>query len=89
MEQIRTAIAQLERQLAKAQANGDQKAQQQAKEAIEARRSWLAEAERTLAELAECRTPRAKPPGDSSSLLRAAGFARCGSGRKRGLRSAG
>ena len=51
VEQIRTAISQLERQLAKAEANGDPKAQQQAKEAIEARRSWLAEAERTLAEL--------------------------------------
>ncbi len=52
VEQIRTAITQLERQLAKAEASGDEKAQHQAKEAIEARRSWLAEAERTLAELA-------------------------------------
>jgi hypothetical protein len=52
VEQIRSAIAQLEGQLAKAQANGDQKAQQQAEEAIAARREWLAEAERTLAELA-------------------------------------
>ena len=52
VEQIRSAISQLERQLAKAEASDDQKAQQQAKEAIEARRSWLAEAERTLAELA-------------------------------------
>ena len=51
VEQIRSAISQLERQLAKAEANGDQRAQQQAKEALEARRSWLAEAERTLAEL--------------------------------------
>jgi Domain of Unknown Function (DUF349) len=51
VEQIRSAIAQLEGQLAKAQAKGDQKAQQQAEEAIEARKSWLAEAERTLAEL--------------------------------------
>jgi len=51
VDQIRSAISQLERQLAKAEANGDQKAQQQAKEAIEARRAWLAEAERTLAEL--------------------------------------
>jgi hypothetical protein len=51
VEQIRAAIAQLEGQLAKAQASGDQKAQQTAREAIEARRSWLAEAERTLAEL--------------------------------------
>ena len=51
VEQIRSAIKQLEGQLAKAQASGDQRAQQQAQEAISARRSWLAEAERTLAEL--------------------------------------
>ncbi len=51
VEQIRSAIAQLEGQLAKAQAKGDQKAQQQAREAIDARKTWLAEAERTLAEL--------------------------------------
>jgi hypothetical protein len=51
VEQIRTAITQLEKQLAKAQASGDEKAERQAAEAIEARQSWLAEAERTLAEL--------------------------------------
>ena len=51
VEQIRSAITQLEGQLAKATASGDEKAQQQAQEAITARRSWLAEAERTLAEL--------------------------------------
>ena len=51
VNQIRTAITQLETQLAKAQASGDAKAQQQAEEAIAARRSWLSEAERTLAEL--------------------------------------
>ncbi len=51
VEQIRAAVAQVEGQLAKAQASGDQKAQQQAQEALAARRSWLAEAERTLAEL--------------------------------------
>ena len=51
VDQIRSAISQLERQLAKAEVNGDKKAQQQAREALEARRSWLAEAERTLAEL--------------------------------------
>jgi Domain of Unknown Function (DUF349) len=51
VEQIRSAVTQLERQLAKAQAAGDQKAQQRAQEALAARRSWLAEAERTLAEL--------------------------------------
>jgi Domain of Unknown Function (DUF349) len=51
VEQIRTAIAGLEEQLAKAQAGGDERAVQQAEEALEARRAWLAEAERTLAEL--------------------------------------
>jgi hypothetical protein len=51
VNQIRAAITQLEGQLAKAEANGDQKAQQQAAEALAARRSWLTEAERTLAEL--------------------------------------
>jgi Domain of Unknown Function (DUF349) len=51
VEQIRSAVTQLETQLEKAQAAGDQKAQQKAKEALAARRSWLAEAERTLAEL--------------------------------------
>jgi Domain of Unknown Function (DUF349) len=51
VNQIRAAITQLEGQLAKAEANGDQKAQQQASEALAARRSWLSEAERTLAEL--------------------------------------
>ncbi|MGH3303988.1 MAG: DUF349 domain-containing protein [Streptosporangiaceae bacterium] len=51
VEQIRSAVTQLESQLAKAQAAGDQNAQQKAREALAARRSWLAEAERTLAEL--------------------------------------
>jgi hypothetical protein len=51
VNQIKAAITQLEGQLAKAQASGDQKAQQQAAEALAARRSWLSEAERTLAEL--------------------------------------
>jgi hypothetical protein len=51
VNQIKAAITQLEGQLAKAEANGDQKAQQQAAEALAARRSWLTEAERTLAEL--------------------------------------
>ena len=40
----------LEGQLAKAQARGDAAAIRKAEEAIEARRSWLVEAERTLAE---------------------------------------
>ncbi len=51
VEQIRSAITQLEGQLAKAEASGDDRAQQKAKEAIAARKSWLEEAERTLAEL--------------------------------------
>jgi len=51
VEQIRSAISQLEGQLEKAQASGDTRAQQRAEEALAARRSWLTEAERTLAEL--------------------------------------
>ena len=48
--QIRAAIDQLEKQLAQAQASGDAKAEQDAADALSARRAWLAEAERTLAE---------------------------------------
>ena len=51
VEQIRTAIASLEEQLAKAQQRGDTRAVAEAEEAIAARQSWLEEAERTLAEL--------------------------------------
>jgi hypothetical protein len=51
VEQIRAAISQLEKQLARAKEQGNAKAAQQAEEALAARRSWLAEAERTLAEL--------------------------------------
>jgi hypothetical protein len=51
VEQIRSAISQLEGQLTRAQQSGDARAQQRAEEALAARRSWLAEAERTLAEL--------------------------------------
>jgi Domain of Unknown Function (DUF349) len=51
VEQIRSAISQLEVQLSRAEASGDASAQERAEEAIAARRSWLAEAERTLAEL--------------------------------------
>lgn len=50
VEQIRAAIAGLEKQRAKATERGDTKAVQQAEEAIAARRAWLTEAERTLAE---------------------------------------
>jgi hypothetical protein len=51
VEQIRSAIRQLEGQLERARSDGDRSAQQRAEEAIAARRSWLEEAERTLAEL--------------------------------------
>ena len=51
IEQIRSAIAGLEDQLAKAEAAGNPRAVQEAQEALDARRAWLAEAERTLAEL--------------------------------------
>ncbi len=50
VDQIKAAISQLEGQLAKAEASGDARGQQQAQEALAARQSWLAEAERTLAE---------------------------------------
>jgi hypothetical protein len=48
--QIRAAIDQLEKQLAQARASGDARAEQQAADALAARRAWLEEAERTLAE---------------------------------------
>jgi hypothetical protein len=51
VDQIRTAIAGLEDQLAKAQEADNPQAVQEAQEALDARRAWLAEAERTLAEL--------------------------------------
>jgi hypothetical protein len=51
VEQIRNAIAGLEKQLERARAQGNDKAAREAEEALTARRSWLAEAERTLAEL--------------------------------------
>ncbi len=51
VEQIRSAIRQLEDQLERARSRGDETAGQRASEALAARRSWLEEAERTLAEL--------------------------------------
>jgi hypothetical protein len=51
VEQIRAAIRALETQLERAQAAGDEQAMQRAEEALTARREWLQEAERTLAEL--------------------------------------
>jgi len=50
VSQLRTAIETLEAQLAKAQARNDAAGIRKAEEAIAARRSWLVEAERTLAE---------------------------------------
>jgi hypothetical protein len=50
VEQLRAAISTLESQLAKAQARGDQSGVSKAEDALTARRSWLTEAERTLAE---------------------------------------
>ena len=52
VEQIRGTISQLEKQLERAREQGDERAGQQAEEALAARREWLREAERTLAELA-------------------------------------
>jgi hypothetical protein len=48
--QLRSAIAQLEQQIARAKDRGDDRAARTAEEALSARRSWLAEAENTLAE---------------------------------------
>ena len=50
VNQLRAAITSLEAQLARAREHGDASAVRNAEEALEARRSWLAEAERTLAE---------------------------------------
>src|ERR1035441_9763848 len=51
VEQIRAAITGLEQQLAKAQARDDSHAAEGGEGPTPARRSWLEEAERTLAEL--------------------------------------
>jgi len=51
VDQIRSAIAGLEDQLAKAQEADNTRAVREAQEALDARRAWLEEAERTLAEL--------------------------------------
>jgi hypothetical protein len=50
VNQIRTAITSLEEQLARASERGDNAGVRKAEEALAARRSWLVEAERTLAE---------------------------------------
>ena len=48
--QLKAAIDQLEKQLAKARESGNAKAERDATDALTARRAWLEEAERTLAE---------------------------------------
>ena len=53
VNQLRSAVTSLEAQLAHAQDRGDAIAAGKAAEALAARRSWLAEAERTLAEFVE------------------------------------
>ena len=50
VNQLRAAITSLEAQLARARERGDAAAISKAEEALEARRSWLEEAEHTLAE---------------------------------------
>jgi hypothetical protein len=50
VNQLKAAITSLEAQLARARERGDQAAIGKAEEALAARQSWLAEAERTLAE---------------------------------------
>ncbi|HWG02758.1 MAG TPA: DUF349 domain-containing protein [Trebonia sp.] len=50
VNQIKAAITSLEAQLSRAQDRGDAAAARKAEEALEARRAWLMEAERTLAE---------------------------------------
>jgi hypothetical protein len=50
VSQLETSVAQLEAQLAKATQKGDAKAAAEAQEALDARRSWLVEAEKTLAD---------------------------------------
>src|SRR5262249_2538408 len=51
--QLRSTIAQLEQQLAKARDGGDARAERSAEEALAARRAWLEEAEHTLAEFSQ------------------------------------
>ncbi len=48
--QLQASISTLERKLATAQSAGDERATREASEALAARRAWLAEAEKTLAE---------------------------------------
>ena len=50
VDQLRSGIAKLEGELAKAEAKGDARAVTNAQEALDARRSWLQAAESTLAE---------------------------------------
>jgi uncharacterized protein DUF349 len=51
VEQIRSTIQKLESQLEQANENGDEAARERASSALQTRRGWLAEAEKTLADL--------------------------------------
>ena len=51
VEQIRTTIHKLENQLEQADKSGDEAARERASSALQTRRGWLAEAEKTLADL--------------------------------------
>jgi porphobilinogen deaminase len=50
VSQLEASVAQLEQQVVKATERGDAKAAASAQESLDARHSWLAEAERTLAD---------------------------------------
>jgi hypothetical protein len=81
VSQLRSAIEQLEQQLAKAQEKDDATAVRNAEESIEARRAWLAEAERTLAEFSgelggagpggDPRNPRMRSAAEPLAVTRA------------------
>ncbi|MDR2987476.1 MAG: DUF349 domain-containing protein, partial [Nocardiopsaceae bacterium] len=51
VEQIRRTVENLEKQLEQASKDGDDAARERATSALETRRSWLSEAEKTLADL--------------------------------------
>ncbi|GAB3411947.1 DUF349 domain-containing protein [Flindersiella endophytica] len=52
LTQLHDSIAELERDVEKARTRGDARKERQAQEALEARRAWLAEVEKTLGEFA-------------------------------------
>jgi hypothetical protein len=52
LTQLHESIADLERDVEKARTRGDARKERQAQEALDARRAWLAEVEKTLDEFA-------------------------------------